>query len=82
MQGIKNTLLVIGIIFQLAGLFCFLTFWLMYFAILFFVVGSILISFSRTRWYIIIGCRITNIACHRDDCQCYVLRKVYSSRKF
>jgi hypothetical protein len=33
----------------------FLTFWLMYFAIFFLVVGTILICFSRTRWYIIIN---------------------------
>ena len=50
----KKILLTIGIIFQLAGLFCFLTFWLMYFAIAFFVIGTILIYLSRTKWYIII----------------------------
>lgn len=51
----KKTLFTIGIMFQLAGLFCFLTFWLMYFAISFLFVGTILICFSRTRWYIIIS---------------------------
>jgi hypothetical protein len=51
----KKTLLINGIVFQLVGLFCFLTFWLMYYAISFFVVGTILICLSRSRWYIIIG---------------------------
>jgi energy-coupling factor transporter transmembrane protein EcfT len=50
----KQKSVIIAIIFQLAGLFCFLTFWLMYFAILFFVVGTIVICISRVKWYIII----------------------------
>jgi ABC-type multidrug transport system permease subunit len=50
----KNALLKIGIAFQLIGLICFLTFWLMYFAIAFFVIGTVLISVSRRKWYIFI----------------------------
>lgn len=41
----------IGIIFQALGLFCFLTFWLMNYAIAFFTIGSILIFLARQKWY-------------------------------
>ncbi len=44
-------LLILGIIIQLFGLFCFLTFWLMYFAIVLFIIGTIFILVSRKQWY-------------------------------
>ena len=53
----KTTLLIVsGIICQLIGLFCFWTFWLMNFAVAFFILGTILIFVSRKKW-------ITKIAC-------------------
>lgn len=48
----KNTLLVVGIIFQLLAFLCFLTFWLMYLAIIFFVIGAISIFLSKWKWHI------------------------------
>lgn len=48
----KNVLFIGGISCQLLGLFCFLTFWLMYFAIAFFIIGTILILLSRKKWYL------------------------------
>lgn len=48
----KNTLFIGGISCQLLGLFCFLTFWLMGFAIVFFIIGTILILLSRKNWYL------------------------------
>lgn len=48
----KTELLVIGLIIQLLGFFCFLTFWLIYLAIAFFIVGLIFIISSRKKWYL------------------------------
>jgi len=48
----KTELLVVGLIIQLLGFFCFLAFWLMYLAIGFFIVGTIFIFFSRKKWYL------------------------------
>lgn len=50
----RTALFGIGIIFQVLGLFCFLSFWLMYYAIAFFIIGTILIIISKKRWYLIL----------------------------
>jgi ABC-type multidrug transport system permease subunit len=47
----KNALLTLGVIFQLIGLFCFFTFWLMYFGAAFFIIGAVTIFLSRKSWY-------------------------------
>jgi hypothetical protein len=47
----RKALFGIGVIFQVLGLLCFLTFWLMYYAIGFFTIGSVLIFFSKQKWY-------------------------------
>lgn len=52
----KTTFLILGLISQLLGLFCFFTFWLIYYAVAFFVIGTILIFISRKQWYLILLC--------------------------
>lgn len=47
----KTEFLIIGIICQLFGLFCFYTFWLMIFAVIFFIVGTLFILLSKKQWY-------------------------------
>ena len=47
----SNTLFGLGIFFLLVGLFCFLTFWLMYFGFAFLALGTISILFSRQKWH-------------------------------
>lgn len=54
----SNSLFGVGIFFLLLGIFCFLTFWLMYFSFASLTLGTILILFSRQKWYyqlIVIG---------------------------
>ncbi len=50
-KSLKNVPLTLGVIFQLVGLFCFFTFWLMYCSIVFFTIGTLLIILARQRWY-------------------------------
>lgn len=52
----KTTFLIFGLISQLIGLFFFFTFWLMYYAIPFFIVGAILIFISKKQWYLKLLC--------------------------
>lgn len=47
----SNLLFGLGIFFLLLGLFFFLTFWLMYFGFACLALGTILILFSRQKWY-------------------------------
>lgn len=47
----SNTLFGLGIFFLLVGLFCFQTFWLMYFGFAFLALGTIVTLFSRQKWY-------------------------------
>lgn len=52
----RTEFLIIGIICQLLGLFCFFTFWLVIFAAILFVVGTIFILISKKKWYLKIIC--------------------------
>ena len=52
----RKTYLILGLTSQLLGLFCFFTFWLMIFAVIFFVIGTALIFVSRTKWYLKLLC--------------------------
>jgi hypothetical protein len=47
----SNLLFGIGVVSQVMGLFCFLTFWLMYFGFGFLAFGTILILLSKHKWY-------------------------------
>lgn len=47
----KTEFLIIGIICQLFGLFCFYTFWLMIFAVILFITGTLFILLSKKQWY-------------------------------
>src|SRR5215204_441344 len=47
----SNSLFGFGIFSLLVGLFCFQTFWLMYFGFAFLALGTILILFSKQKWY-------------------------------
>ena len=52
----KTEFLIIGIICQLLGLFCVFTFWLMIFAVILFIIGTIFILISKKKWYFKIFC--------------------------
>jgi len=47
----SNLLFGLGIFFLLIGLFFFLTFWLIYFGFALLLLGTILVLFSRQKWY-------------------------------